>query len=102
MLVIRYQRRGRKNRPFFKIVVTPKQSPPQGKFLEALGSYDPLRKEKILDAERIKHWISNGAQVSASVMNLLISEKVVEGKKMRAHSSRIRKTRCLAFNSFCN
>ncbi len=91
MLVIRFQRRGRKNRPFFKIVVTPKESPPKGKFLELLGSYDPLKKEKIIDKDRVLHWIDKGAQVSASVNNLLVREQVIEGEKVRAHSSRKRK-----------
>lgn len=72
-------------------MITPKENPPKGKFLESLGSYDPFTKEKIFNKERILYWVGNGAQLSASVNNLLIRERAVEGKKMRSHSTRKRK-----------
>ncbi len=87
MLAIRFQRRGRKNRPFFHIVVTPKQNPVKGKFLESLGHYDPFTKEKRIDRERALYWIGQGAALSASVNNLFVSERVIEGAKMRSHAT---------------
>ncbi len=84
MLMIRLQRVGRKNDPSFRVVVTDsKNSTKSGKFLEVVGSYDArLGKNKtILKAERIKHWISVGAQLTDTVKNLLISKKIIEGKK---------------------
>lgn len=49
--------------------------------MEVLGSYDPHRKKAVLKAERIKYWIEKGAQVSDSVWNLLIKEKIIKGAK---------------------
>ena len=86
MLVIRYLRTGKKNQPFFRIVVTDKRNPPTaGRVTEFLGSYNPLTKEKILKGDRIKYWLSVGAQPSDTVYNLLVSEKIIEGKKIDVH-----------------
>lgn len=86
MLVIRFLRIGKKNQPFFRIVVTDKKNPPRGgKFLEILGFFNPLTKEKKLKEERIKYWLGVGAQTSARVYNLLIQEKIIEGKKIDVH-----------------
>ena len=87
MLIIRFLRVGKRNQPFFKIVVTDKKnSSRSGKFLEKLGFYDPLNKERGLKIERIKYWISKGAKLSARVHNLLVSEKVIKGDKIKMHN----------------
>jgi len=86
MLVIRFIRTGKRNQPFFRIVVTDKKNPPRGgRFLEVLGFFNPLTKEKGLKKERIKYWLSVGAQTSDRVHNLLVSEKIIEGKKIDVH-----------------
>ena len=86
MLVIRLFRIGKKNQPFFKIVVTDKKKPTtHGRFVEELGNYNPLTKEKVLRGDRIKYWLSVGAKPSPTVYNLLISEKIIEGKKIDVH-----------------
>jgi len=86
MLVIRLFRVGKKNQPSFKIVVTDKRKPPRaGRFVEEVGFYNPLTKEKVLRAERIKYWLSVGAKPSPTVFNLLVSEKIMEGKKIDVH-----------------
>ena len=86
MLVIRLFRVGKKNQPSFKIVVTDKKSKPRaGRFVEEVGFYNPLTKEKVLKGDRIKHWISVGAKPSPTINNLLVSEKIVEGKKIPKH-----------------
>jgi len=83
MLVIRYQRVGRRNDASFRIIATEHTSGPKsGKNVELLGSYNPKTKATILKKDRIEHWISMGAQVSDSVHNLLIKEGVIEGKKI--------------------
>lgn len=83
MLKIRLQRIGRKNDPSFRIVVTDsRKGPKSGKYLELLGLYDPVRSTVSVKNERIRHWISNGAQVSGTVHNILIQEGVTEGKKI--------------------
>jgi small subunit ribosomal protein S16 len=84
MLVIRLFRVGKKNQPIFKIVVAEKsQSSRAGRFVEEVGFYNPLTKEKILKADRLKYWIGVGAIASDTVHNLLISEKVIEGAKRK-------------------
>jgi len=86
MLVIRFLRSGKKNQPSFKIVVVEKtKSSTSGRFIEQVGFYNPLTKEKVLRGERIKYWISVGAQPLATVYNLLVSEKIIEGKKIPKH-----------------
>lgn len=86
MLVIRYFRIGKKNQPYFKIVVTDKRRPTKGgRFVEEVGNSSPLTKKKVLKTERIKYWLSVGAKPSPTVYNLLISEKIIEGKKIPVH-----------------
>lgn len=84
MLKIRLQRVGRKHAPTFRVVLTDsKNSTKSGRMLEVLGSHDPRHKEMTaLDTDRIKHWISKGAQISDTMHNMLISKKVIEGKKI--------------------
>ena len=86
MLVIRFFRASKKNQPSFKIVVTDKRkSSVKGRYVEEVGFLDPLNDKKFLRAERIKYWISKGAKPSPTVHNLLISEKIIEGKKIPKH-----------------
>lgn len=84
MLIIRLQRTGRKHEPTFRVVLTDsKNSTKSGKFLEILGSYDPRDKNTTkFDGEKIKEWIEKGAQVSDTMRNLLIDQKIIEGKKV--------------------
>ena len=85
MLAIRLQRIGKKNRPHYRVVVSENARDLYGKHLDLLGNYDPIAVPKIinLNADRIKHWISVGAQPSASVHNLLVTHKIIEGKKVQ-------------------
>jgi len=86
MLVIRFLRVGKKNQPSFKIVVTDKrESSTTGRSVEEVGFWNPLTKEKVLKSERIKYWLSVGAKPSPTVFNLLVSEKIIEGKKIDVH-----------------
>ncbi len=84
MLKIRLQRVGRKNIPTFRVVLTDsKNSTKSGRFLEVLGSFDPRDdKSKLVKADRVKYWISKGAQLSGTLHNFLIHTKVIEGKKI--------------------
>lgn len=87
MLTIRFLRQGKKHQPFFKIVVVEKhRSSRSGKFVEEVGFYNPLTKERKINKERVLYWIGVGAGVSDSVYNLLIREGVVSGKKRAVHS----------------
>ena len=83
MLTIRLSRVGRKNDPSFRvIVVESKRKPQPGNYLENVGSYDPRVDRVELKADRIKYWISMGATVSDTVHNILVSQKVIDGKKI--------------------
>jgi len=83
MLRIRLLRAGKKNQPFFKVVVTDQKNPPRGgRPKEKVGFYNPLTKERKLNKERILYWLSVGAKPSDTVLNLMISEGIVEGKKV--------------------
>lgn len=86
MLAIRFLRVGKKNQPFYRVVVTDKKNPPRaGRFLEILGFVNPFTKEKKLKAERIKYWLSVGAKTSKTVHNLLVEQGIIEGKKIPVH-----------------
>lgn len=93
MVSIRLSRVGRKNSPTYRVVVVPKHKDPWGKVLEIVGHYDPRSKATKLEADRIKHWISQGAEASDTVWNLLVQNKVVEGKKVG--TTHISKTRAV-------
>jgi len=83
MLMIRLQRVGRKHDPSFRVVLTDKRNGPQsGKFLEVLGSYNARFGTPSLKGDRIKYWVGKGAKLSDTLHNLLVSEKVIEGKKI--------------------
>jgi len=91
MLKIRLQKTGKKNAPSYRIVLCEHTSPPQGKFIEILGHYNPRLKQKGFKKERIEHWISKGAQASPTVHNLLINEKIIQGKKVKAWRAKKKK-----------
>ena len=73
MLAIRLTRKGAKKQPFYRVVVTEKESKRDGRFLEILGHYDPVQKPAILklERERIDYWIGRGAQPSETVQKLM-------------------------------
>lgn len=76
MLSIRMTRHGAKKRPYYHIVVADSRSPRDGRFIEKIGSYNPMlareNPERVkLNAERIKHWLKVGAQPSERVARFL-------------------------------
>jgi small subunit ribosomal protein S16 len=70
---IRMKRVGAKNAPVFRIVVADGRSPRDGKFIEELGTYQPLKKGEnfTLDLERAKYWLGKGAQASETVASFI-------------------------------
>ena len=63
MVKIRLRRMGAKKNPFYRIVVADSRNARDGKFIEEIGTYDPLADNAVkVDAERAKYWIANGAQ----------------------------------------
>lgn len=83
MLKIRLQRVGRINSPAYRVIVTEHtRGPKTGNFVERVGSYNPKTKERNLNADRIKYWISQGAQPSGTMHNMLITAGIMTGKKV--------------------
>ena len=70
---IRMKRVGAKNAPFFRIVVADGRSPRDGRFIEEIGSYQPLKRGDNfkLDLDRAKYWLSKGAQPSETVASFI-------------------------------
>ncbi|MCT4376680.1 30S ribosomal protein S16 [Leuconostoc suionicum] len=70
---IRLKRMGAKKRPFYRVVIADSRSPRDGRFIETVGTYNPISQpaEIKLDEEKILSWLGNGAQPSDTVRNLL-------------------------------
>jgi len=77
-LAIRLARIGKTKKPFYRVVVIDKRRPRNGRFVEVVGTYDPLKKpaEVKLKAERIQYWIGCGAQPSDTVRSFLRNQKI--------------------------
>jgi len=83
MLKIRLQRAGKKNQPYFKIVVTEsKNAPKSGRFLEIVGSHNKQNGDIKLKEDRIKYWLSQGVQLSGTAHNILVNAKIIKGPKI--------------------
>ena len=76
--MIRLARIGKKKRPFYRVIVTEKTRPRNGRFVEIVGTYDPLKKPAAvtLDHDRVSYWLSKGAQPSDTVRSFLKREKI--------------------------
>ncbi|MEX1026970.1 MAG: 30S ribosomal protein S16 [Candidatus Paceibacterota bacterium] len=82
MLTIRLQRVGRRGIPAHRVVVQDsRQSPKSGRVVENLGSYDTRHDAPQINTERASYWVSQGAQTSGTVHNLLVDLGVVKGAK---------------------
>jgi small subunit ribosomal protein S16 len=93
MLAIRMTRHGAKKRPFFHIVVADARSPRDGRFIEKLGTYNPLlpreHEQRItLDKERIAHWLKVGAQPSDRVAKFLAQAELMKPRERREQSKK--------------
>lgn len=100
-LKIRLRQQGRNNRPFYRVVVADIRSPRDGKYVEALGWYNPFETEAdrnlCVNAERVSYWVGQGAEISDVVGALLKraapsilkqrSERKVT-KRLQSHSKR--------------
>jgi len=77
---IRLKRMGAKKKPFYRIIVADSRSPRDGRFIEELGIYDPLKEpsEIKINGEKAKQWIANGAQPTDTVKALLKKAGVTE------------------------
>ena len=84
MLMIRLARGGKKNRPFYRVVISEKSKDLYGDSLEILGYVSPVAPKQVeLKADRIKYWLSVGAKSSPRVHNLLVDEKIIDEPKIK-------------------
>lgn len=82
---IRLARGGSKKRPFYSIVATDSRMPRDGRFLEKLGTYNPLlakddEKRVVMNLERVQHWLSQGAQPTDRVARFISQDEALAGK----------------------
>jgi small subunit ribosomal protein S16 len=83
MLMIRLQRVGRRNHAEFRVVVTEKaRAAKSSKIKELVGNYNPHTNSFTVDEDRVKYWMSVGAQASPTLHNLLVSNGVIKGEKI--------------------
>ena len=80
MVIIRLSRSGSKKRPFFNIVVTDSHNRRDGRFIEEIGTYDPMKNpaEINIDAEAAAKWLGNGAQPTDTVKELLKKSGIIK------------------------
>ena len=86
---IRLKRMGSKKRPFYRIVVADSRSPRDGRFIETVGTYNPLTDPETvtLKEEKVMNWLNNGAQPSDTVRNILSRN----GVKKKFHEAKFSK-----------
>ena len=85
MVKIRLKRMGTTKRPFYRLVVADSRSPRDGRFIEALGFYDPLPQPAAvkIDADRVREWLRRGARPSDSARDLLVAQGILAGNGRR-------------------
>jgi small subunit ribosomal protein S16 len=93
MLAIRMTRHGTKKRPFFHIVVADSRAPRDGRFIEKLGTYNPLLPREhaqrvTLDKDRIAHWLKVGAQPSDRVARFLAQVEMMKPRERREQTKK--------------
>ncbi|AEG49326.1 30S ribosomal protein S16 [Sphingobium chlorophenolicum L-1] len=99
---IRLSRGGSKKRPYYRIVVADSRAPRDGKFIERIGSYNPVlpkgdEKRVVIDVERAKHWVAAGAQPTDRVARFLdaagVKERAVRNNPKKAEPGQKAKDR---------
>ena len=77
---IRLRRMGAKKAPFYRVIVADSRSPRDGRFIEEIGTYNPLTEpaQVAIDAEKAKKWIANGAQPTETVKALLKKNEIIK------------------------
>jgi small subunit ribosomal protein S16 len=89
LVKIRLKRMGTTKRPFYRLVVADSRSPRDGRFIEALGFYDPLPVPASvqIDADRVREWLRKGARPSDSARDLLVAQGILPANSRRSHAA---------------
>jgi small subunit ribosomal protein S16 len=79
---IRLRRAGKTKAPTYRVVIADSRSPRDGKFIEVIGHYDPLREAggPVIDPERARHWIKVGARPTATARSLLVRSGLTDSE----------------------
>ncbi|MDO8471535.1 MAG: 30S ribosomal protein S16 [bacterium] len=97
MVIIRLRRQGRSHDPHYRLVAQEKRSKLNGQYIEAVGHYHPTetKNELVIHKERVDHWLGQGAQLSDTVVNLLVREGLLpkERKISRVYSLKKKETK---------
>ena len=94
MVKIRLTRMGDKKRPFYRIIVADSRAPRDGKFIDIVGTYNPLSEpaEIKIDVEKAKHWLTVGAKPSDTVKAMFVNAGIIENaKKAPAKTKAVKK-----------
>lgn len=84
MLTIKLAKVGKTNKKVFRLIIAEKGRDTYGDVLEILGSYNQYAKQLQAKKERIQYWLDRGAQMTPTVNNLLITNEIIEGSKVKA------------------
>ncbi len=86
MVKLRLTRMGAKKAPFYRIVAIDSRKARDGQYIDQIGYYNPISvpKQIVIDAEKAKQWLANGAQPTATVRSLLVAQGVIEGSVKKA------------------
>ena len=82
-VAIRLRRKGQKNRPFYRIVVADSRKRRDGRFIEMIGTYDPLKKgddNSLIDLAKVDAWIGKGAKASETVASIIRKARLAQPK----------------------
>ena len=99
---LRLKRMGAKQRPFYRIVAADSRSPRDGRFIETVGTYDPIKKPAIItiDEEKVMKWLNNGAEATETVRSIFKKEGImakfaaskVKASKPKAKKEEVKET----------
>ncbi len=89
MLALKLSRVGKKKQPSYRIIVVEKTKDPWGTTRDIVGFYNPRTEPKTvkINEERVKYWLTHGAQPTNTVWNILVDTGMVKGKKKKSHVS---------------
>jgi small subunit ribosomal protein S16 len=85
MISIKLRPVGKKKQISYRVVVLPKKSKLVGKYIDDLGWYNPHTNKFLVNAEKAKQWLANGAQPTDTVHNILVDAKIIDAKKIPLH-----------------
>lgn len=82
MVKIRLRRTGKKKQPSYRVIIADSRSPRDGKFIEIIGHYNPIRQPKVLEVkgDRARYWLGVGAQPTEVVVDLFKSVNILDGE----------------------